>query len=103
MQHWSLEQLARDVREGTLPEVSWVLPPPGWSEHPSPSSPLQGAEFTSGVLDALTGNPEVWKETVFFLTFDENDGLFDHVPPPAVPSFNLDGTMAGNATLDLRD
>jgi phospholipase C len=102
MHHWSLEQLARDVRDGTLPEVSWVLPPPIWSEHPSASSPIQGAEFTAGVLDALTANPEVWKETVFFLTFDENDGLFDHVPPPAVPSYNLDRTMAGNATFDLR-
>jgi phospholipase C len=35
------------------------------------------------------------------LTFDENDGLFDHVPPPAVPSYNLDGTLAGKATLNL--
>jgi phospholipase C len=50
----------------------------------------------------LTANPEVWGRTVFFLTFDENDGLFDHVPPPAPPSFNSDGTCAGNATLDLR-
>jgi hypothetical protein len=38
---------------------------------------------------------------VFFLVFDENDGLFDHVPPPAPPSYNSEGTMAGKATLDL--
>jgi phospholipase C len=102
MRHWSLERLAQDVREGTLPQVTWVLPSPLWSEHPSPSSPLQGAEFTARVLDALTANPKVWGRTVFFLTFDENDGQFDHVPPPAPPSYNVDGIIAGGSTLDLR-
>jgi phospholipase C len=81
---------------------------PGYSRRCSgpstlaPSSPLQGAEFTSRVLEALTSNPEVWGRTVLFLTFDENDGLFDHVPAPAPPSYNLDGTLAGKSTLDLR-
>jgi phospholipase C len=102
MSHWSLEQLAADVRSGELPQVSWVLPPAIWSEHPSPSSPIQGAEFTTRVLDALTANPAIWGKTVLLLTFDENDGLFDHVPPPAPPSYNPDGSLAGSATLDLR-
>ena len=99
--HASLDQLARDARSGSLPQVAWVLPPMLWSEHPSPSSSLQGAEFTSRVLQALTANPETWGKTVLFLTFDENDGLFDHVPPPAPPSLNPDGTPAGKSTLDL--
>ena len=101
MRHWSLEQLATDVHAGTLPAVSWILPPKEWSEHPSASTPIEGAEFTARVLDALTANPDVWASTVFFQTFDENDGLFDHLPPPAPPSFNPDGTMAGKATFDL--
>ncbi|MET0241283.1 MAG: alkaline phosphatase family protein, partial [Sphingobium sp.] len=75
MSHHSLEQLARDVNHGTLPAVSWVLPPMLLSEHPSTSSPVEGADFTSQVLDALTSNPDVWASTVFFQTFDENDGL----------------------------
>ena len=102
MSHWSLEQLAQDAKDGSLSQVSWVLPPQIWSEHPAGSSPLQGAEFTVQVLDALTASPEVWSKTALFLMFDENDGLFDHVPPPAPPSYNLDGTPAGKATLDLR-
>ncbi|MCT2401475.1 phosphocholine-specific phospholipase C [Novosphingobium mangrovi (ex Huang et al. 2023)] len=101
MRHWSLERLEQDVRDGTLPAVSWVLPPREWSEHPSASTPIEGAEFTARVLDALTANPDVWGSTVFFQTFDENDGLFDHVPPPAPPSFNKDGTLAGKATFSL--
>ncbi len=102
MSHWSLEQLAEDVKNDKLPQVSWVLPPAEWSEHPSRSTPLHGAEFTARVLNALTANPAVWSKTVFFLTFDENDGQFDHLPPPAVPSYNRDGSLAGKSTVDLR-
>lgn len=101
MSHWSLEHLAQHVKDGTLPEVSWVLPSPPYSEHPSRSTPLEGAEFTAKVLQALTANPDVWASTVFFLTFDENDGLYDHLPPSAPPSFDLDGRMLGKATFDL--
>jgi hypothetical protein len=35
----------RATHAGQLPQASWVLPPKGRSEHPAPSSPLQGAEF----------------------------------------------------------
>jgi phospholipase C len=36
-------------------------------------------------MDILTKNPEVWKKTIFILTYDENDGYFDHVPPFVPP------------------
>lgn len=102
MSPWSLDDFAADVKRGSLPSVSWILPSKFASEHPWASSSLQGADFTSRIIDALTANPEVWGETVLFLTFDENDGLFDHAPPPAPPSHNPDGTLAGKATMDLR-
>lgn len=102
MRHWSLDDLEKDVRNNTLPAVSWVLPAKDDSEHPgAPSSPYRGGDFTHRVLEALVSNREVWSKTVFFLTFDENDGLFDHLPAPAVPSYNADGSLAGKATLDL--
>lgn len=102
MSLWTLEDLANDVKNGTLPQVCWILPPQAFSEHPGgPSSPRKGSNFTERVLGSLTGNAEVWSKTAFFLTFDENDGLFDHVPPPAVPSYNVDGTLAGKSTVSL--
>src|SRR3546814_18779476 len=102
MRHWSIADLTNDVKNGTLPQVSWVLPSQSNSEHPgAPSSPYRAADFTHEVLSAITANPDIWSKTVFFLTFDENDGLFDHLPAPAVPSYNLDNTLAGKSTIDL--
>ncbi len=102
MRHWSLDDLANDVQNNRLPQVSWILPSQSNSEHPgAPSSPYRASNFTHQVLSAITSNPAVWSKTVFFLTFDENDGLFDHLPAPAVPSYNLDGTLAGKSTLDV--
>jgi phospholipase C len=73
-----------DVRHGTLPSVSWLIPPLSFDEHAS-ASPDHGMWFTSTVLDALTANPKVWAKTVLFVMHDENDGLFDHVTPPTAP------------------
>jgi phospholipase C len=36
-------------------------------------------------LKALAASPDVWKKTVFIINYDENDGFFDHVPPPLPP------------------
>jgi phospholipase C len=95
-----LDELTNDVRAGTLPQVSWIVATAEGSEHPGPSSPAQGAEYTARVLEALTDNPEVWSKTVLFVMFDENDGFFDHVPPPAVPSILDGGALAGASTVE---
>lgn len=101
MRHWSLDRLAEEAGVGKLPQVSWILPPALWSEHPYASTPAQGAEFVARVLDSLTANPETWSRTMLLVTFDENDGLFDHAPPPAPPSYDMDGDVAGGSTFDL--
>ncbi|MNQ44067.1 Non-hemolytic phospholipase C precursor [compost metagenome] len=94
-----LQSLRDDVMNGTLPEVSWIIPPAAYSEHPGPSSPAKGAWYIQAALDALTQSPEVWSKTVFLVTYDENDGFFDHMPTPSAPSRNDDGTLAGKSTL----
>ncbi len=95
-----LDLLRQDVLDGKLPQVSWICATKAGSEHPSPSSPAQGADYTARVLDALTANPEVWSKTVLLLMFDENDGFFDHMPPPAPPSRDAAGALAGASTVD---
>jgi len=73
-----LHQFRKDVDEGKLPTVSWLSAPEKFSDHPS--SPWYGAWYVSEVMNILTKNPEVWKKTIFILTYDENDGYFDHAP-----------------------
>ncbi|HEY1498384.1 MAG TPA: phospholipase C, phosphocholine-specific [Acidobacteriaceae bacterium] len=73
-----LYQFRKDVTEGKLPAISWLSSPEKFSDHPT--SPWYGAWYVSEVMDILTKNPEVWKKTIFILTYDENDGYFDHAP-----------------------
>lgn len=81
-----LHQFRKDVTDGKLPTVSWLAAPQNFSDHPS--APWYGAWYVSEVLNILTQNPEVWKKTIFILTYDENDGYFDHVPPFVAPKPN---------------
>jgi phospholipase C len=74
-----LHQFREDVKHNRLPTVSWLVAPEHFSDHAG--TPWYGSWYTSEVLDILTENPEVWKKTIFILTYDENDGLFDHIPP----------------------
>jgi phospholipase C len=78
---------AADVANGRLPQVSWIVSPTfpsGQDEHP-PAPPERGEVFTNKVLSALVSNPKVWAKTVMFVSYDENDGFFDHVAPPTPP------------------
>ena len=101
-----LDKLKEDVLTNKLPQVSWIVATAEGSEHPGPSSPAQGADYTAKVLEALTANPEVWSKTALFINFDENDGFFDHMPPPAVPSYvswsadPAKAVLAGDSTVD---
>jgi len=97
-----LDLLTDDVIHDRLPQVSWIVATEDGSEHPDPSSPAQGAAYTARVLEALTANPAVWSKTVLLVNFDENDGFFDHVPPPAPPSIVSTGptVAAGGSTVD---
>lgn len=78
-----LHQFRQDVNNNQLPAVSWLVAPQKFSDHPS--APWYGAWYVSEVMDILTKNPEVWKKTIFVVTYDENDGYFDHVPPFVAP------------------
>lgn len=78
-----LHRFRADVDSGRLPKVSWVVSPKNFSDHPG--APWYGAWYLAEVMNILTKNPEVWKKTIFLLTYDENDGYFDHVPPFTAP------------------
>ncbi|MBZ5790796.1 phospholipase C, phosphocholine-specific [Burkholderia contaminans] len=94
-----LQSLADDIAANRMPQVSWIVSPTAYCEHPGASTPGQGAYYLQRLLDTLTANPDVWSKTVLFVNYDENDGFFDHMPPPNPPSRNTDGTYAGKSTV----
>ncbi|MDL5204882.1 phosphocholine-specific phospholipase C [Streptomyces sp. ALI-76-A] len=88
--------LKADVKAGRLPQISYVTAPEAFSEHSNwPSN--YGAWYIAQVLDALTSNPAVWAKTALFITYDENDGFFDHVVPPLPPR----DAGQGKSTVDV--
>ncbi len=90
----------QDVMNDTLPQVSWVVAPEAYTEHPNwPAN--YGAWYVSQVLDALTANPKVWSKTVFFLLYDENDGFFDHMVPPTPPQTRAQGISTVDTTNEI--
>ncbi|QMU76144.1 phospholipase C, phosphocholine-specific [Streptacidiphilus sp. PB12-B1b] len=94
------DQLKADVLAGNLPQVSWVVAPEAFTEHPNwPAN--YGAWYTAQLLDALTANPEVWSRTALFITFDENDGFFDHIVPPFPPTSAAQGKSTADVSADL--
>ncbi|HVS94882.1 MAG TPA: phospholipase C, phosphocholine-specific [Puia sp.] len=93
-----LHQFRQDVDKGTLPAVSWLVGPENFSDHPT--APWYGAWYVSEIMDILTKNPEVWKKTIFILTYDENDGYFDHVPPYVAPDPKDPATGKCSAGID---
>ncbi|MFF5403588.1 phosphocholine-specific phospholipase C [Streptomyces misionensis] len=94
------DRLRADVRADKLPQVSWIVAPEAFTEHPNwPAN--YGAWYVSQVLDALTSNPEVWGKTALFLTYDENDGFFDHVLPPFPAASGAQGKSTVDTSLDV--
>jgi phospholipase C len=73
-----------DAVAGNLPQVTWVVPSVITSDHP-PAPALFGELTLSVILTALMANPLAWAKTVLFVTYDENGGFFDHVPPTTAP------------------
>jgi phospholipase C len=92
--------LRADVAGNALPAVSWIVAPEAYTEHPNwPAN--YGAWYVAQVLDALTANPEVWSKTALFITYDENDGFFDHIVPPYAPATSADGASTVDTTLEI--
>ncbi|HEY5173863.1 MAG TPA: alkaline phosphatase family protein, partial [Acidimicrobiia bacterium] len=70
------------AHNGTLPEVSWVVPSADVSEHP-PSAVSAGQSYVTSLVNAVMKSPD-WSSTAIFLAWDDWGGFYDHVLPPRV-------------------
>lgn len=95
-----VDRLKADVKAGRLPQISWIASPEAFCEHPNwPAN--YGAWYIAQILDALTSDPDVWAKTALFITYDENDGFFDHIVPPFPPASADWGKSTADVSLDL--
>jgi phospholipase C len=78
----TVDHFFADVRAGTLPAVSWVIPNGELSEHP-PALVSRGQAYVTALINAIMQSP-LWSSTAIFLAWDDWGGFYDHVVPPIV-------------------
>ncbi|MFY9746574.1 MAG: alkaline phosphatase family protein [Acidobacteriaceae bacterium] len=100
-----LSQFFTDMSNNALASFVWIDPGFGNNdEHPgSGQSNLVGQAQVASILNAFMASPE-WKDSVFFLAYDEGGGPYDHVPPvPGHSNDNTDSMVGGAAVTSIPD
>ena len=81
------EEYFEDIKKGTLPKFSWLVPDFAHSEHP-PANVKTGMLYTVKRIEALRKSP-LFSKSAIFLNWDECGGFYDHVVPPVVDYYGL--------------
>jgi phospholipase C len=76
--------LSADLKSGTLPAVSWVIPSIAESEHPA-ALVSAGQTYVTGLVNEIMRS-SAWNSTAIFLLWDDWGGFYDHVSPVSVDS-----------------
>ncbi len=71
------------ARDGSLPQMSFVKPLGPDNEHPGYADLLTGERHVLDLIEALKDGPD-WGHAMVIVTYDENGGFWDHVPPPVI-------------------
>jgi phospholipase C len=76
----NMTEFYSDAANGTLPQVSWLLPHYNDSEHPQ-ANIYQGQSYVTGLINAIMNGPD-WSSTAIFVVWDDIGGFYDHQAPP---------------------
>lgn len=87
-----LDSYIADIKNGTLPQVAWIVPDNSYSEHPL-QGVTAGMEYVTSLVNAVANSP-YWKNTAIFVTWADWGGFYDHVAPPDV-DFQPNGQVEG--------
>ena len=69
--------LFADLKNGTLPAVSYVKPDGTMDGHPASSKWSLFEAFVDNIVELAQSNKEQWAETAIFVTVDEGGGYYD--------------------------
>ena len=73
--------LVAGIEKGTLPAVSFYKPQGTFNEHPGNTDVMSGDIHIAELVAKIKASP-LWSSTAIIVTYDENGGFWDHVPPP---------------------
>lgn len=79
-------QFLKDVPNGHLAAVTWVIP--DWTHSDHPGSGNEGPEWVASVVNTV-GKSKFWNTTAIFITWDDWGGWYDHVAPTKIDSMGL--------------
>lgn len=79
------DRFKKDAHNGSLPAFSylepvWIAPSGATSYHPG-TDLVPGEKALNEIYEAIKNGP-AWEHTLFIITFDKNNGIYDHVAPP---------------------
>jgi len=75
-------RLFTDIAANRLPQVTFYKPPGDLNEHPGYTDIASGDAHLAMIIDLIRHSP-AWENTLVIVTYDENGGYWDHVPPPS--------------------
>jgi acid phosphatase len=75
------EDFLQALDTGTLPKVAFYKPTGDLNEHPGYTDVLSGDQHIADILERIRRSP-LWPTVAVIVTYDENGGFWDHVPPP---------------------
>jgi phospholipase C len=88
------EDFFQAIDQGQLPQVAFYKPAGRLTQHPSYTDIQSGDIHIAELLARLEKSPQ-WRNMLVIVTYDENGGYWDHVPPPTGPGW---GDRWGPAT-----
>jgi phospholipase C len=75
------DDMVKAIDAGTLPQVTFYKPAGRLTQHPSYTNIQAGDMHVDELLARLEKSPQ-WAHMLVIVTYDENGGYWDHVPPP---------------------
>ena len=82
------QDVLSDIGACRLANMTWVVPPGQYSDHPGDPSFTGGPSWVASIVNAIgessCKNPDgssYWNSTAIFVTWDDWGGCYDHEPP----------------------
>ncbi|MGC2638707.1 MAG: alkaline phosphatase family protein [Acidobacteriaceae bacterium] len=81
-------QFFSDIQNGTLAQMTWIVPDLAYSDHSGPFATAEGPSWVGDIVNAIGESP-YWNSTAILISWDDWGGWYDHVNPPQVDDMGL--------------